>query len=75
MTKREACHAVFDDLGTLGALLAGIMHDASCSLRFVNADFLITNPGTGPFCPGTGSTLLAGTCSVTVSDPERFLCY
>jgi hypothetical protein len=37
IAKREVCRAVFNDLGTLGALLVGIMHDASCSLRFGNA--------------------------------------
>ena len=46
MTKPEACHAVFDDLGTHGALLPSIMHDASCSLRFVNADLAAATQGT-----------------------------
>jgi hypothetical protein len=37
ITKREVCRAVFDDLGALGALLVGVMHDASCIMRFGNA--------------------------------------
>ena len=40
ITERNACHAILNDLGALGALLPRILHDASCSLPFVKTGFV-----------------------------------
>jgi hypothetical protein len=34
----EACHTELDELGALGSLLPGIVHDASCSLPLATAN-------------------------------------